>query len=50
MTLNQLDRCAEYLRRIHKPNLVRQLAINAGRIRRRIDEPERDGVTRRRAG
>ena len=30
MTLNQLDRCAEYPQRIHKPNLARQLAVVSG--------------------
>ena len=50
MTLNQLDRCAEYPQRIHKPNLARQLEINAGGIWQRIDEPHGDAVTRRGVG
>ena len=50
MTLNHLDRCADYLQRIHKPKLARQLEINAGRIWQRIDEPQVRRVTRRGVG
>ena len=50
MTLNHLDWCADYLRRIHKPKLARQLEINAGGIWQRIDEPHGDAVTRRGVG
>jgi len=45
MTLDQLDWCAEYLRRIHKPRLARQLEINNSTLRQRIDEPEGEAVT-----
>ena len=49
-TLNQLDWCVEYLRRIHKEKLSQQLAVNTTSIRQRSDEAEREAVTRRRAG
>jgi hypothetical protein len=45
MTLNQLDWCAEYLRRIHKPKIARQLEINASSLRRRVGDAERQAVT-----
>ena len=45
MTLTQLDWCAEYLRRIHKPKIARQLQMNVSSLRRRVDEPEREAVT-----
>jgi len=44
-TLDQLDWCAEYLRRIHKPKLARQLEINTSRLRQRVDEAEGEAVT-----
>jgi hypothetical protein len=50
MTLDQLDWCVEYLRRIHKPTLSRQLAINTSSIRRRVDAPDREAVTPEEAG
>ncbi len=50
MTLDQLDWCVEYLRRIHKPKLSRQLAINTSGIRQRVDAPDRGAVTREEAG
>jgi hypothetical protein len=49
-TLNQLDWCVEYLRRIRKGKVSQQLAINTANIRKRIEEPERGAVTRRGAG
>ena len=49
-TLNQLDWCVEYLRRIHKEKLSHQLAVNTTTIRQRSEEAEREAVTRRRAG
>jgi hypothetical protein len=49
-TLNQLDWCAEYLKRIHKPKISRQLEINTSKIRRRVDEPDRGAVTREEGG
>ncbi|HEV3389311.1 MAG TPA: hypothetical protein VG057_09880 [Solirubrobacteraceae bacterium] len=45
-TLDQLDWCVEYLKRIHKPRISRQLEINTSKIRRRVDEPDRGAVTR----
>jgi len=50
MTLDQLDWCVEYLRRIHKPKISQQLATNAAALRRRIDESSRDTVTREPGG
>lgn len=49
-TLNELDWCVEYLRRIQKEKLSQQLATNAAGIRQRIGEPGGAAVTRRRAG
>ena len=46
VTLDQLDWCVEYLKRIHKPKISRQLEINTSKIRRRVDEPDRGAVTR----
>jgi hypothetical protein len=44
-TLNQLDWCVEYLRRMHKPKLARQLEINTSTLRQRVHEPEGEAVT-----
>ena len=45
-TLEQLDWCVEYLRRLRKNEISRQLARNTTAIRRRIDEPRRQKVAR----
>ena len=50
MTLDQLDWCVEYLRRIHKPKVSRQLATNTAKLRQRAGEPHGEAVTREEAG
>jgi hypothetical protein len=42
-TLEQLDWCVAYLRRIHKPKLAAQLERNRNRIGRMLDGPSRLG-------
>lgn len=37
LALEQLDWCIDYLRRIHKPRIARQLAKNQAAIRRRLE-------------
>jgi hypothetical protein len=48
--LDQIDWCVEYLRRIRKPTISRQLARNTTAIRRRMDDRAGDRVTRERTG
>ena len=51
MTLDQLDWCVEYLQRLHKAKLSRQLADNTMHIRQRLNEPRgNETVTREQPG
>jgi hypothetical protein len=43
LALDQLDWCIDYLRRIHKPTLARQLARNRSAIGRRLEQRAADG-------